>query len=112
MRISMRTIAAIVGFGVALLASAAAAETLDEFTAKGGTLTIEGLPAFDIKFTSDGKFSALQGVLNGTYKIDGDKLCLKGDDGNETCTTYPKGKKSGDTFEVEMPQGKTSVKID
>ena len=63
------------------------------------------------EFTSDGKFSAMQGILNGTYKVDSDKLCLKGDDGIETCTVYPKGKKSGDTFEVEMPQGKTSVKI-
>jgi hypothetical protein len=108
----MRTIiAAIAASGLALMASAAVAETLDDFTSKGGTLTIEGLPAIDIKFTPDGKFSAMQGLLNGAYKVDGDKLCLKGDDGNETCTAYPKGKKSGDTFEVEMPQGKTAVKI-
>jgi hypothetical protein len=107
----MRTLlAAVAASALALFATAASAETLDDFVAKGGLITIEGLPPLDIKFT-DGKFSLMQGLMSGTYKVDGDKLCLKGDDGNETCTVYPKGKKSGDTFDVEMPQGKASVKI-
>lgn len=96
---------------LALVAAAPAyADTLQEVTAKGIVLTVGGTD-IDISFTPDGKFSGFNGAISGTWRIDGDKLCTKGDDGNETCMAYPAGKKSGDKFEVESPAGPIPVRI-
>ena len=50
--------------------------------------------------------------MTGTWRIDGDKLCTTSSaDPNETCIAYPKDKKSGDTFELQGPQGSVQIKI-
>jgi hypothetical protein len=102
-----------------LIASAAAlaistpvlAGTLEEVTTKGIVLSVQGLD-IDVKYTPDGKFTAMDGQVTGTWKIDGDKLCTTSSaDPTESCVAYPKGKKSGDSFEVTGPGGTASIKI-
>ena len=66
----------------------------------------------EVTYTPDGKFTAMDGQVTGTWKIDGDKLCTSSNfDPNVTCVAYPKDKKSGDTFTLGGPQGSVQVKI-
>jgi hypothetical protein len=102
--------AAFAALAVLLAAGTARAETLDEITTKGMVLSI-GSVDIEITFMPDGKFSAMEGALKGTWRVEGDKLCTTGDDGVETCAVYPKGKKSGDTFDVELGSMPAKVKI-
>ena len=96
---------------VLALAAPATAGTLQEITTKGMILTVQGMD-IDVTYTPDGKFTAMDGQVTGTWKIDGDKLCTSSNfDPNETCLEYPKDKKSGDTFEVTGPQGAATIKI-
>ena len=93
------------------LAAPARADTLEEITQHGMVITI-GDMAIDLAFTPDGKFTGFDGQITGTWKIDGDKLCTTSNlDPNETCVAYPKGHKSGDTFQLDTPQGSVPVKI-
>ena len=93
------------------LAGPAAADTLQEVTTKGVVITVQDMQ-FDVTFTPDGKFTAFDGQITGTWRIDGDKLCTSSNvDPNETCVPYPKDKKSGDVFEVTGPQGSANVRI-
>lgn len=96
----------------AFIPGLAAADTIKEVIAHGEIVTIQGMD-IDVKFTPDGKFTALDGQMTGTWKIDGDKLCTAAPDLGvpESCATYPKDKKSGDTFEVTSPDGAATVKI-
>ena len=91
------------------LAAPASAETLDEVVKHGIILVIQGME-INVAYTPDGKFTAAEGQVTGTWKIDGDKLCTTTDQG-ENCTTYPADKKSGDTFEVSNEQGSAKVHI-
>jgi hypothetical protein len=89
----------------------AIADTLEEVTTKGEVVTIQGTD-IEVTFTSDGKFTAFDGQITGTWRIDGDKLCTVSNlDPMESCAVYPKGKKSGDTFEVTGPGGSATDKI-
>ena len=93
------------------LATPAAAGTLEEVVKHGIILTIEGMD-IDVTYTPDGKFTAMDGQVTGTWKIDGDKMCTSSNfDPNESCVEYPKDKKSGDTFEMTSPQGTATIKI-
>ena len=95
----------------AALATPAFADTLTELTTHGMTLML-GDMNIDVTYTPDGKFTAADGQITGTWKIDGDKLCTSSNfDPNVTCVAYPKDKKSGDTFTLESPQGSVQVKI-
>ena len=97
--------------GLALMAGAAAADTLQEVTTKGIILTVQGMD-IEVTYTPDGKFTAMDGQVTGTWRIDGDKLCTTSNfDPQETCVVYPKDKKSGDTFEVTGPAGTATIKI-
>lgn len=97
--------------GLALMAGAAAADTLQEVTTKGIVLTVQGMD-IDVTYTPDGKFTAMDGQVTGAWRIDGDKLCTASNfDPNETCVAYPKDKKSGDTFELTGPQGAATIRI-
>ena len=98
--------------GLAALAIAAPvrAETLDEVVAHGMVVNIADMD-IDVAFTPDHKFTALGGAIAGTWKIDGDKLCTTTAEQGESCTAYPAGKKSGDTFEVTSEQGSAKVHI-
>ena len=66
----------------------------------------------DVNFAADGTFTALGGMGKGTWKITGDQLCTTDSQTNvETCQAYPAGKKSGDTFDLDTPQGAVPVRI-
>lgn len=102
----------IIGAALLALAAPAFADTLKEVTTKGIILTIEGLGDIDVKYTPDGKFTAMDGQVTGEWRIDGDKLCTKSNMApDEECTVYPKDKKSGDTFDLTSPQGTVKIKI-
>ena len=97
--------------GLVMMAGAAAADTLQEVTTKGIVLTVQGMD-IDVTYTPDGKFSAMEGQVTGTWRIDGEKLCTSSNvDPNETCVAYPKDKKSGDSFDVTGPQGTATIRI-
>ena len=92
-------------------ATPALADTLQEVTTHGMILLL-GDMQIEVTYTPDGKFSAADGQVTGTWKIDGDKLCTTSNfDPNESCVVYPKGKKSGDSFDVTGAQGTATVKI-
>lgn len=96
---------------MALMATPALASTLTEVVAHGIILTIGDMD-IPVTYTPDGKFSAMDGAVTGTWKIDGDKMCTSSSvDPNETCVVYPADKKSGDTFELTGPQGSVTIKI-
>lgn len=96
---------------VLAFAAPAAADTLQEVTTKGIVLSVQGMD-IDVKYTPDGKFTAMDGQVTGEWRIDGDKLCTKSNfDPNESCVEYPKGKTSGDSFEVTGPQGAATIRI-
>ena len=96
---------------VLALATPAAAGTLQEITTKGMILVVEGME-IDVKYTPDGKFTAMDGQVTGDWRRDGDKLCTKSNfDPAEQCVEYPKDKKSGDSFDLTGPQGTATIKI-
>lgn len=96
---------------VLALATPAFAGTLEELTTKGMILTVQDMQ-IEVTYTPDGKFTAMDGQVTGTWKIDGDKLCTTSNfDPSESCVEYPKDKKSGDTFEVTGPQGSATITI-
>lgn len=92
------------------LAAPAFATTLDEVVSKGVLIEVQGV-VYDVTYKPDGTFTTDQGV-EGTYKVEGDKLCItvpgvvEGD-----CTAYPADKKSGDSFNVEGQLGPSKVTI-
>jgi hypothetical protein len=93
------------------LATPAAADTLTEVTTHGIILTVGDMD-IPVTYTPDGKLSAMDGQVTGTWRIDGDKLCTSSNvDPNETCVAYPKDKKSGDSFTIESPNGSVQIKI-
>ena len=112
--------------GASLLALAAPAfaqavpDTLKEVTTKGIILTIDQVGDIDITYKADGTWvgknealeGAIGGPLTGKWKIEDGKLCTEADImPGMTCSAYPAGKKSGDTFEVTGDQGTAKIKI-
>jgi phosphate-selective porin len=100
---------------VALVTASAAApalaDTLQEVTTKGMVLTLGGTD-IEFTFTSDGRFTAANGALSGAWRIDGDKLCTTANvQPEEMCVAYPRGKKSGDTFDLTTEQGTATIHI-
>lgn len=88
-----------------------ASDTLKEVTTKGVVLSAGGFE-IDVTYTPDGKFTAAEGAVFGTWRIDGEKLCTTSNFApDEECVAYPTGKKSGDTFEVVGGQGPANVTI-
>ena len=107
----MRRLLIAAAAGLALTAGAAAADTLQEVTTHGMVITAGGTD-IDVIFTPDGKYTAFDGQITGTWRIDGDKLCTTSNAApEEQCVPYPTGKKSGDSFEVTGPQGSAMIKI-
>ena len=106
----MRTLL-IAAAACAALATPAFADTLTEVTGHGIVLML-GDMNIEVAYTPDGKFTAADGQITGTWKIDGEKLCTSSNfDPNVTCVAYPKDKKSGDTFTLDSPQGSVQIKI-
>ncbi len=101
----------LIGMALVAFAAPAFADTLKEVTTKGIVLTIQGMD-IDVVYTPDGKFTAAEGQVTGTWRIDGDKLCTTSNfQPDEECTAYPKDKKSGDTFELTGPAGTATIRI-
>ena len=99
----------------ALLAAPAIAQTtttLQEVTTKGIVMDAGGF-TIDVAYTPDGKFTAMDGAVTGTWRIDGEKLCtVNSMSPSENCIAYPAGKKPGDEFKVTNPMlGEVSVTI-
>lgn len=85
--------------------------TLDYVTTKGVVMKVGGME-IDVTYTPDGKFTAFDGQVTGTWKRDGEKLCSTNSmDPAEVCITYPAGKKPGDSFEMDSPTGPFTVVI-
>ncbi|MEQ1784643.1 MAG: hypothetical protein ABMA14_25125 [Hyphomonadaceae bacterium] len=87
-------------------AQAAPNDTLAIVLAKGATLNVVSMGATgDVAYKADGTFSGFDGQYEGTYKIDGNKLCATsaavGED--NACVEYPAGKVSGDKFTLKHP---------
>jgi len=110
----------LIGVALAAFAAPALADTLKEVTTKGIILTIDQFGSIDITYKPDGTWtgknetleSAIGGPLTGKWRIDGEKLCTEADiQPGESCTAYPKDKKSGDEFDVTSDQGTAKVKI-
>jgi hypothetical protein len=107
----MRTLLIAAAAGLTLMASVAAADTLQEVTTNGIVLTVQGMD-IDVTYTPDGKFTAMDGQVTGTWRIEGDKLCTTSNfEPQESCVAYPKDKKSGDSFDVTGPAGTATVRI-
>lgn len=103
----------IAGLAALVLAAPAFAQepnTLTEVTTKGIKVDAQGF-VFDVAYTPDGKFTAMDGQLTGTWRIDGDKICSATDATPEDCVVYPKGKKSGDSFDVTGSMGTATITI-
>lgn len=93
------------------IATPAFADTLQEVTTKGIILSVQGMD-IDVTYTPDGKFTAMDGQVTGTWRIDGEKLCTTSNfEPAESCTAYPHDKKSGDSFDLTSPQGTATIKI-
>jgi hypothetical protein len=101
----------LLALALAALSTTAGAGTLDEVVKHGIVILLPNNP-IDVTYTPDGKFAAAGGQVTGTWRIDGHALCTTSTvDPNETCVTYPKDKKSGDSFEVTGPNGTATIKI-
>lgn len=107
MKIVKIILAAAVGLAAApALAQTAPSDTLAVVLEKGVTLNVIGMGMTgDVAYKPDGTFSGFDGQYEGTYKIDGSKLCSTaaavGED--NTCVEYPTGKVSGDKFKIAHP---------
>ena len=94
-----------------VFATPAAAGTLEEVVKHGIVLIIQGME-IDVAYTPDGKFTAAEGQVTGTWRIDGDKLCTTSNfEPTESCIAYPTGKGPGDEFELTSPQGTATIRI-
>lgn len=101
--------------GLAILwgspAFAQASSTLKEVTTKGIVIEAEGL-SIEVTYRPDGTFTAMDGAVTGTWRIDGDRMCTTSNfSPMEECTLYPQGKASGDSFEITGAQGSARVTI-
>lgn len=102
----------VAAMAVALTAPAfAQTTTLQEVTTKGIVLSVQGMD-IDVTYKADNTFTAMDGQVTGTWRIDGEKLCTTSNfDPAESCAVYPAGKKSGDSFDVTGAAGTATVKI-
>lgn len=102
----------VAAMAVALTAPAfAQTTTLQEVTTKGIVLSVQGMD-IDVTYKADNTFTAMDGQVTGTWRIDGEKLCTTSNfNPTEECTAYPTGKKSGDSFEVTGAAGTATIKI-
>lgn len=93
-------------------APAPPSDTIKAVLEKGVTIDVGGMTGV-IEYKADGTFSGFDGQFAGTYKADGNKLCITVPGMIENqCQEYPAGKKSGDTFELTSDMGplKTTIR--
>ncbi len=87
-------------------AQTAPSDTLSEILSKGVSMSVAQMGITgDVAYKADGTFSGFDGQYEGTYKVDGAKLCTTsaavGED--NACIEYPTGKKTGDKFKITHP---------
>lgn len=88
-----------------------ASGTLREIITRGSVLIV-GDMNIDVAYTPDGKFTAMNGAVQGKWRVDGETLCTSTNfDPVETCALYPRDRKSGDTFEIMTNQGLVQIRI-
>jgi hypothetical protein len=88
-----------------------ASGTLKEVLTRGSYLVLGGYD-IEVTYTPDGKFTAMQGQVQGKWRVEGEKLCTSTNvDPVESCALYPANKTSGDTFEIMTPQGLAEIRI-
>ena len=87
-------------------------DTVKAVVEKGVMMEVSG-NAGTIEYKTDGTFSGFDGMFAGTYKTNGNKLCITVEafDIDNQCTEYPDGKKSGDSFEIASDMGPLKVTI-
>ena len=95
--------AAIALVAVPAIAQTAASDTIAKVIEKGVTMNVIGMGMTgDVAYKADGTFSGFDGQYEGTYKVDGSKMCFTaaavGQD--NACFDYPAGKTSGDKFKI------------
>ncbi len=104
-------------FGLIVMAAPAAiaqAGNADTYKAviEHGVVIVTPDIEIDVTFAPDGKFTAMKGLSSGTWKIVGDKMCSTPSETLiESCAVYPAGKKSGDTFELDAPGSRVTIRI-
>lgn len=113
MKLATITLAAVLLAAPALAQDVAPpSDTIKAVLEKGVTIDVGGMTG-DIEYKNDGTFSGFGGQFAGTYKADGNKLCITVPGMIENqCQEYPAGKKSGDTFELTSDMGplKTTIR--
>jgi len=91
-------------------AAAPASDTVKAIVEKGSKLSVMDME-FVLTYKADGTYTDDQGS-GGKYRVDGKKLCLTPDAiGQELCSEYPDGKKSGDKFEIQSDFGPMTVTV-
>jgi hypothetical protein len=112
MRLTILAAAAIMLAVPALAQTAPASDTVKAVVEKGVSMEVMGQVG-SIEYKPDGSFSGFDGQFEGTYKADGNKLCITVEAFGiaDQCTEYPDGKKSGDTFEIASEMGPMKVTI-
>ncbi len=89
---------------------AAPNDTIQAIIAKGDALDVMGT-VYTLTYSADGTYKDDQGS-GGKWRADGDKLCINPDAiGQELCSVYPGGKKSGDKFEIQSDFGAMMITI-
>ncbi|MDP3740146.1 MAG: hypothetical protein Q8R02_22365 [Hyphomonadaceae bacterium] len=108
-------VAALAAFAAPVLAQtpAPAAPPIDTIVAiveQGDVLDVMGM-AYTLIYKPDGSYTDDQGS-GGKWRADGAKLCITPEAiGQELCSDYPAGKKSGDKFEITSDFGPMTVTI-
>lgn len=96
-------LAAVVLAAAPALAQTGGNDTIQTAISNGVTMNVIGMSMTgDVAYKPDGTFSGFDGQYEGTYKVDGDKMCFTaasvGQD--NACFAYPAGLKSGDKFKI------------
>jgi hypothetical protein len=102
MRLAICALAAAVAASFAM-AQTAPNDTILVVLEKGTTMNVIGMGMVgDVTYKPDGTFSGFDGMYEGTYKVDGSKLCLTAPavQQDNACFEYPAGMKSGDKFKI------------
>lgn len=112
MRLTLLAAAAALIAAPALAQIAPPSDTVKAVVEKGVTMEVMG-QAGDIEYKADGSFSGFDGQFAGTYKTNGNKLCITVEAFGmvDQCTEYPDGKKAGDSFEIPSEMGPLKVTI-
>lgn len=109
MKLKLVLAAAVLLSAPAFAQGAAPTDTVKAIVEKGVSVEIGGF-AGNLDYKADGTFSGFDGMFSGTYKVDGNKICTESELG-ASCSEYPDGKKSGDTFELPSEMGPMKVTI-